>query len=152
MLLRGIEKSRPSQSLPLRDKVSKGLYEERTVFGVWYWVAQYAIDSWLSECLVNVFRDGDPLAFLDFSAIDRLASHILHLYALNEVECDHAVDDRFNFHKLLLADLVTPQLQMSFFINFPDGAVYWGFVFINFTFGKIKFFNNFVSGVVIDTK
>jgi hypothetical protein len=101
---------------------------------------------------VDVFSHRDPLKFLDLSTVYRLPSYIFHIDTFNKIECYHPVDDCLNFDELLLVDLIWPQLQMCFFLNFPDCTIDRGLVLIDLALWKIKFFSDFVSGVMVDAK
>jgi hypothetical protein len=86
---------------------------------------------------MDVFSHRDPLTLLDFSTVDWLPSYIFHLNTFDEVKCYHSIDDSLNFNELLLIDLVGSQLQMSFFLDLPDGTIDRGLVLINLALWKI---------------
>ncbi len=73
---------------------------------------------------MDVLGDRYPFSLLHLPPIYGLPSDIVHFDTLDEVERDHAINDGLNFYELLLVDLLPPQLQVRFLLDFADGAFY----------------------------
>lgn len=41
---------------------------------------------------------------------------------------------------------------MGFFLDFSDGTLYWGLVFVNLTLGEVQFSDDFISWVQVNAK